>query len=365
MKRIGLALGLLALLAPVGALAGGHASAGRQATGREASIFYYPWYGTPQRDGGYLHWDQGGRIPPLDLATSYYPARGPYSGSDPAVVAAQMREIAGAGIREVVSSWWGWGSMEDQRLPMIVSMAHRQGLEVAVQIEPYPGRSTLSVGAGIAHLLGLGITRFYVYRPFDGIGEADWAALLAPLHGVQVLGQTANVSRARAAHFAGIYTYDIVTYGPTTFGRLCATAHQAGLLCDPSVGPGYDALRATGDTHVRQRRDGATYDAMWQGAIRAGADRITITSYNEWHEGTQIEPALTPQSRSPAISPVVPTYSSYAGAYGLHGRAAERAYLLRTACWTAAYRLTAGAGSARWTCAGGRGMQPQRTNGAA
>ena len=30
---------------------------------------------------------------------------------------------------------------------------------------------------------------------------------------------------------------------------------------------------------------------MWKAAIRAGADRVTITSYNEWHEGTQIEPA--------------------------------------------------------------------------
>jgi glycoprotein endo-alpha-1,2-mannosidase len=358
MRRIGLALGLLALLAPVGAIAGGHPSAGG-----EASVFYYPWYGTPQRDGGYLHWDQDGHTPPLDLATSYYPARGPYSGSDPAVVAAQMREIAGAGIREVVSSWWGWGSLEDQRLPLVLRLARRQGLEVAVQIEPYPGRSAASVGADIAHLLSLGITRFYVYHPFDGIGEPDWAKLLAPLDGVQVLGQTASVSRAEAARFAGVYTYDIVTYGPATFDRLCARAHRAGLICAPSVGPGYDALRATGDTHVRPRGDGGTYDAMWQAAIHAGADRITITSYNEWHEGTQIEPALTPQSRSPAVSPVVPPYSSYVGDYGLHGRDAERAYLLRTACWTAAYRLATAPGGGQWTCAGRRGMQPQRTSG--
>ena len=30
---------------------------------------------------------------------------------------------------------------------------------------------------------------------------------------------------------------------------------------------------------------------MWRGAVRARADLVTITSYNEWHEGTQIEPA--------------------------------------------------------------------------
>src|SRR5438445_13463886 len=178
MKRIGLALGLLALLAPVGALASGHTSGRGKGLRGEASIACYPWYGTPQRDGGYLHWDQGGRIPPLDLATSYYPARGPYSGSDPAVVAAQMREIAGAGIREVVSSWWGWGSMEDQRLPMIVRMATKQGLQVAVQIEPYDGRTASSVASDITHLRALGINRFYVYHPFE-IDETGWAGLLS------------------------------------------------------------------------------------------------------------------------------------------------------------------------------------------
>src|ERR1700687_2915275 len=83
---------------------------------------------------------------------------------------------------------------------------------------------------------------------------------------------------------------------------------------------------------------------MCQAAIHAGADRITITSYNEWHEGTQIEPALSRPPRSlsvagrPAASPVTVPYSSYDGAYGLHGAAASRAYLVRTAYWTALYR---------------------------
>jgi len=147
-------------------------------------------------------------------------------------------------------------------------------------------------------------------------------------------------------------------FGPATFGPLCSRAHRAGLICAPSVGPGYDALRATGDTHIRSRDDGATYDAMWKSAIQAGADRVTITSYNEWHEGTQIEPALTPLprtlavARGPASSPVAQAYTSYDGAYGLHGRQASRAYLVRTAYWTALYR---GSGSAvRASPTGGR-----------
>src|SRR5438552_13074300 len=91
------------------------------------SIFYYPWYGTPAQDGAYDHWQQQWHLPPADIASNFYPARGPYSSGNPTVVAGQMREIAAAGIAEVVSSWWGWGSLEDERLPLLIAEARKVG----------------------------------------------------------------------------------------------------------------------------------------------------------------------------------------------------------------------------------------------
>jgi glycoprotein endo-alpha-1,2-mannosidase len=92
-------------------------------------------------------------------------------------------------------------------------------------------------------------------------------------------------------------------------------------------------VRATGDKHVKPRRDGRTYDSMWKGAIRSKPDGVTITSYNEWHEGTQIEPAsATPPGNAAKLS-----YSSYDGAYGTRGKAAQRAYLDRTRFWVRAF----------------------------
>jgi glycoprotein endo-alpha-1,2-mannosidase len=77
---------------------------------------------------------------------------------------------------------------------------------------------------------------------------------------------------------------------------------------------------------MKPRRNGATYDAMWQAAMRARADVITVTSYNEWHEGSQIEPARA-----------IGRYRGYDGAWGRVGRAAEQAYLVRTAYWSARF----------------------------
>ena len=70
-------LRFLVLTALLGLLAAGPAAARPT-----AAIFYYPWYGTAARDGAYLHWEQNGRRPPLDLASHYYPARGPYLSAD-------------------------------------------------------------------------------------------------------------------------------------------------------------------------------------------------------------------------------------------------------------------------------------------
>src|SRR5690242_11815265 len=231
------------------------------------SAFYYPWCGTASLDGSYIHWSQRAHDPPNDIASSYYPARGIYSSDDRLVVGAQMSEIQAAGIDEIAASWWGRGSGEDARLPLILTIARADGVSVAVHLEPYAGRTVESTVADVAYLRSLGAKTFYVYRAFD-LPVADWAAARAALHagGTTLFAQTAMVGDAAAAGFDGVYTYDIVTYGGSMFRRFCDEAHARHLLCAPSVGPGYDARRGSGDPVVKRRRMGATYDAMWRAA---------------------------------------------------------------------------------------------------
>jgi len=323
--RLLLVCTILVLVLPPAVLAGG--------SDVRVSAFYYPWYGTAAENGAYEHWSQDGHQPPHDIAAAFYPARGVYSSSDANVVDAQMQELRSAGIDEIAVSWWGRGSPEDARLPEVVANAHAGGIAVAVHLEPYPGRSVASTVADVAYLRGLGVQTFYVYRALD-LDVADWAAASSTLHegGTRLFAQTSLVGAAAKAGFDGVYTYDIVTYGADKFARLCREAHAVHLLCAPSVGPGYDARRGDGDTRVKPRLNGATYDRMWSSAIAAGADLVTITSFNEWHEGTQIEPAAPLPARGHA------QYLSYDGAWHLHDLDAEYAYLVRTAYWSLRFR---------------------------
>jgi len=289
------------------------------------AIFFYPWWGTPARDGSYQHWGQHESDPPTSIASSFYPARGVYSSSDPAVLRAQMADIAGANVGVVIVSWWGTGSSEDARLPAVVAAARSYGLRVAIHIEPYAGRTTQTVAADVARLRQVGIRDFYVYDS-TAYRDTDWAAVNIGLSGVRLFANTALPGKAAAGAFAGLYTYDVYAYDGSSFSRVCASARRLHLVCAPSVGPGYDA-RALGDSRVRDRASGATYDGMWRSALRARADLVTITSYNEWHEGTQIEPAADVGVR----------YESYDGAWDLSGELAQRSYLDRTAVWVARY----------------------------
>jgi glycoprotein endo-alpha-1,2-mannosidase len=293
-----------------------------------SAIFFYPWYSNRVHDGAYAHWQEGDHTPPFDIASAFFPYRGVYSSDDLGVLRAQMRDLRTAGVDEVVSSWWGWGSPEDERLLAVRRVAHRYGLKVAVQLEPYDGRTIDSIAADLRHLRDVGIHDVYVYRAAD-FSTDEWATLDLNLTGLRAFAQTGLVGFAAKAGFAGVYTYDILTYGGEKFERLCAEAHAVGLLCGPSVGPGYDAQFATGDPRVKPRDDGATYDAMWRAALGAQPDLVTITSYNEWSEGTQIEPAKHGGR-----------YEGYDGAYGLYGRAAAWAYVRRTAYWTSRLAAT-------------------------
>ena len=72
-----------------------------------------------------------------------------------------------------------------------------------------------------------------------------------------------------------------------------AAAHN--LIFIPSFGPGYDDLqvRPWNRLTARDRKNGAYYQEGFKRAReRTRGGMVSITSFNEWGEGTQIEPAV-------------------------------------------------------------------------
>ncbi|TEU17741.1 MAG: hypothetical protein E3J21_07635 [Anaerolineales bacterium] len=70
--------------------------------------------------------------------------------------------------------------------------------------------------------------------------------------------------------------------------------HGTDKLWVATVTPGYNDLKTGRDeAFVREREDGQFYRDAWQAAMDSGADWVVITSWNEWVEGSQIEPSVS------------------------------------------------------------------------
>jgi hypothetical protein len=331
-------LGGLRLAAPIVALAPRPV-----VTPAEVSIFFYPWYATPGLRTGYRHWEQNGHTPAGDIGANFYPAAGLYSSLDPDTLAQQARQMAASGVDTVVTSWWGQGAYEDWMLPDLVTAVKAAGLRLAIHHEPYKGRTPATVAGDLAYFRTLGIGEVYLYQADTAGAATDWAPVVAANSDMRFFAESGNLTAmvsgsfadyARTAGFDGIYTYDAIRYEAAQMAATCAAARQRRLLCAPSVAPGFDARRAgMAKLGVVPAADGLRYDTLWRAALGAGADVVSITSWNEWHEGTQIEPAKPYCFPSDGFcSP------GYDGAYGRVGTSAQTAYMDRTAEWATTFR---------------------------
>ncbi|MBD3222850.1 hypothetical protein GF314_16605 [bacterium] len=294
--------------------------------------FYYGWYATEAVDGHQAHWnhevlgvEDGGAYPGgRDIGADFYPALGPYSSHDPEVIATHVGQIAGAGIGVIVASWWGAGSFEDRQLPALLDAAAEAGVEVAFHLEPLPGRDAERSREALAYLIETYGDHPACHRP-EAWGErpvvyvydsyltpaGDWARLLVPDGEISIrgtaldcvmIGLWVDVDDGRellAAGFDGYYTYfaaDGFTFGSSraSWPNLAAFARAHDLLFVPCVGPGYcdTRIRPWNATTTRDREQGAYYDRQFAAAVAVRPGAIAITSFNEWHEGTQIEPAV-------------------------------------------------------------------------
>ncbi|CAI5769846.1 glycoprotein endo-alpha-1,2-mannosidase [Podarcis lilfordi] len=311
-------------------------------------VFYYSWYGTPQFDGKYIHWNhpllthwdpkiasdypKGRHSPPEDIGSSFYPELGPYSSKDPSVIEEHMKQMSSASIGVLALSWYppGMGDENgepvDALVPTILDIAHKYKLKVTFHIEPYKDRDDRSMYSNIKYIIdkygahpafyrhkvstGRTLPMFYVYDSYITIPEM-WANLLT-VSGSQSIRNTpydslfiALLVEEKHKHeihrsgFDGIYTYFATngfSYGSShhNWPSLKAFCDTKNLLFIPSVGPGYvdTSIRPWNSHNTRNRVNGKYYETAFSAALLVRPEIISITSFNEWHEGTQIEKAI-------------------------------------------------------------------------
>jgi hypothetical protein len=245
---------------------------------RHFVLEYYPWYGGPPN---YEHWDYLDRHPPLDLASRYVPALGPYDVRDVTVLEQHAQWIAEAGVGAVALSWWGRGSFMDLAVPLILDVLKAHDLKATFALEPYADDRALRYADDILYLLTqygdkrawdvfllpqnadgrsgpvfksfrtvlpdtstdcLGTTRpVSDYTP-DGVWARQTDAVRRTLRQdfdhVTLLADSLEFARTPASGFDGIGIYDNFI-APESYRPLAEGASSAGLLFSFNVNPGY------------------------------------------------------------------------------------------------------------------------------
>ncbi|WP_242098483.1 hypothetical protein [Sphingomonas sp. CROZ-RG-20F-R02-07] len=287
---------------------------------REVLTFYYSWYATPARSGHWAHWQGPKGEAPRQSPTLDHPTLGAYDSHDPAVIATHLNQMKAAGITALVTSWWGQGSFEDGALPAILDAAHARGLKVTVYLEQQKNGQA-GADADLAYLMRrygdhpawLAVDRrpvLFLYLqalrdlPASGWRTAADATGRQPFLVGDVSPRETTTFAAWSPFMDGIHVYVLAPYvkgmEPAAMAAWADRTYPAWkraigsrLFC-ATVIPGFDDTRVPGRTLPRPtvpRFDGRTYATLWDAAIRHDADWVIVTSFNEWHEGSEIEPS--------------------------------------------------------------------------
>ncbi len=289
---------------------------------RQVLAFYYPWYYNPAVPGGAglkMSWENLDEKAKTISNVTHFPAMGPYDSHDPKLIAQHCAWAKKAGIDGWIISWWGRGDPTDRVMSRILDACQEAGLRATIYYETVPQpQNAESAAKDLLYVLNRYAKHpawlrvedkpvLFIYgRTLGEIGLPRWLETITQVNReypekAVFIGDQLSTPAARI--FDGIHTYntagmlpgkslaEVRAWAKRAYPAWVKTADALGRISTLTVIPGYD------DTKIRKpglrvdRMDGASYRAQWEEAIAADPHWVLVTSWNEWFEGSEIEPS--------------------------------------------------------------------------
>ena len=317
------------------------------AVDRDVNVYYYPWYDTN------LHW-QSGYLRSI-LTPTQLPQLGEYSNRSSAVINQHLSWSENFGIDNWICSWWGPGSWEDITIKNYISPKMNISNVTYCLLYESPGLLNLQndkisfdstkIATFRSHFKYIAANYFsdpnykkidgkpviYIYltRTFSGEYEQaiqlvrqDMLALGLEIFiiGDEVYWGTPNENRISTldaitaynmhgpAQYAGYPSQtNFISDVSVKYAQFRDAAESQGVKFIPNVMPGFNdrAVRLEADHYIipNQVHPDSNFTStlshfadMANNFVDSSLNAVCITSFNEWHEDTQIEPTIVSDS---------------------------------------------------------------------
>lgn len=236
----------------------------------------------------------------------------PYVSRDRGVMGRHIDQAKGAGIDAFVVAWYGPNGDTNQTEPNLAALldeASARNFKIAALFEtdsPFLG-STGAATDALQHLLSVhanhpaylrvdGRPVVFFWRPT--LYSVDtWAAIRSQVDpGRSSLWISEGVDTSYLSVFDGHHLYSNTWNPPSdlnTTNQKFAGRVGADRVWVATVMPGYNDVKIRPNSgFAKDREGGAYYERAWQAAIDSNPRWIVINSFNEWPEGSYIEPSM-------------------------------------------------------------------------
>jgi len=264
-------------------------------------VFLYPWYENPNTSGRWRHWNAQGCSPPTTWSANYLPnypdsTWNPsvqlYDSKNTEVLRWQDRAMARAGIDIAIASWWGIGGYEDAGLAKAIRTCKSVQWCIYYEMEAYSDPSPQKIYDDIKYVVD-------TYGPTHNYAKVDgkWLVLVYGARGEEAANRWRQAKAMLATNGYQVYLngdkssgkepWDSVhSYRPVVYQGYTNTLPNV----DDSawISPGFWKI----SEQPRLQRSLSDFISAWNNIV-ANRERcrfILVETWNEWHEGTQIEP---------------------------------------------------------------------------
>lgn len=260
----------------------------------KVGLYYYPWY--TQGYGNY-HWNDSSEYPKWNVVDT--PSLGYYSTQNETVIKQHLDWFEELRVDFLILSWWGIHSYEDNSTKAMFSIAEQENssVDLAIMVEACNG-TNYNFKAICDYIYSTYVTKYPdLYMQVDGLPSlcfyndvkmTDTQAQRAVIHSdsrfaARIVGHSSYVDW----WFAYPCSVDSRELPPVS--------SRDGVFC---VEPRYDDQflgRDKNSTFDENLTEGL-YDKQWEEAVRLAREGevnyVTIYSWNEYHERSQIEPHI-------------------------------------------------------------------------